>query len=265
MRGSPQRLDFYVTDRLSEMGIPHLFPAKMKKADIPHDTHAKGPCFCMSSVVMRRVLGVLKPLTYAPLPADVSDTEEFFEDRYGPNPKWGDPASAMDEVVGGHETHSMSKENLKDIIARCAQMPAILPYCPTPPRGLVVILTPEQRMESMVDASLMMMAKKKPQLHSLCVAGVCYRDGIPYMACAQTWPGSQVLLVPFISSEQFYVEFRKRGLSHRTFSQLIDLNVIYFSVPRDRGPIFPLPLRAPFTFGSAACLPPRRMWIPTGP
>jgi hypothetical protein len=259
MRRSPLWLGFYVTDRLSEIGVLHRFPAKVMKADIPHDTHANGPCFCMSSVVMRRVLGVLKPLTYAPIPTDVSDTEEFFEDRYGPHPKWGDPASAMNEVIGGHATHWMSKKNMKGIIAHCQRMPAILPYCPTPPRGLVVVLTPEQRMEMMIDASITMMAKKKPELHSLCVAGVCYRDGIPYMACAQTWAGSQVILVPFISNEQF----RKRGLDDRIYFHLIGLNIIYFNVPRDRGPIFPLPLLVPFTYNSAACLPPRRIWIPT--
>jgi hypothetical protein len=246
---------FYVTERLAERGYKHRFPDAVKKSYIAHDTHESGPCFWMSSVVMRRILGVLAR-EYMPVAADGSNTTLFFEDLYGSRPTCGHPVSAMDAVFGGHVELPLSEKTIRDIVTRCEKWPAILPYCPTPPSGLMVIQSVEERIEAMIAASAMMLTKKKPLLHSMCVAGVCYKEGIPYMACAQTWKGSDVVLIPFVSNAAFY----GKGIDDEVYAEVIRLNRICFHAGA-RIPTFPLPLRASFSYHRAPCLPPPRNWI----
>ena len=250
MRRTVLTLGFYVSERMAKCGFDHIFPDIVKNHDIPHDTQISGSCFCMSSIVMRRILGVLSP-KYAPAVSNDIETINFLTHLYGDTPTSGIPANAMDSILGDHNKVNISAKHLDGLVDHCKKWPAIIPYLPTPPPGLLVELSFEQHMEMMCNAAAKMESGSKPDLHSMCIAGITYRKGFPYMVCAQTWKESEVVLVPFIPNSEYY----NKSIDDALISHIIQLNLIYLHTDQHI-PTFPLPPKTPISYHSASCIPP---------
>jgi hypothetical protein len=138
-------------------------------------------------------------------------------------------------------------------------LPAILPYCPSPRTGELVKLTKDEYMQSIYSAAMGMLdftdkrAHSFPSLHSMCIVGTTTdpSDGGAYFVCAQTWDGSEVVLVPLVANEEFAMRY---GYD-RVLSYILALNLIFIH-QNGPHPRFPMPLDQPITYRQASCLPP---------
>ena len=136
-------LRFYVTETLEKHGFKHDFPDIVKRANIPHDTQISGSCFCLSSIVMRRILAELEPEKYG-THGTKKGAEKFLNINFGSKPGAGNPDKAFGKLIGSSQHIEITEEEIQRIPDHCRRWPVIIPYCPAPNTGQFVKISPKK-------------------------------------------------------------------------------------------------------------------------
>lgn len=247
-------MSYYITKTLTQNGFKHNFPDIVKNATIPHDTQVSGSCFCLSSVVMRRVLAVLEPQRYHYIATSKEDAETSMMSKFGSNPVEGNPLMAFKEIIGKPKRSHIVADEIPGIMNHCQRWPVIIPYCPPPQQASFVVMTPNEYITRIHDVAKAMDAGEKSEpLHSMCAVGTTTDKNTAYFVCAQTWENSQVVLIPIITDEVFISKYK----SNDGLAGCLNLNVYFRHTDIGAVPNFKLPLNQPLTYHfNASSAPP---------
>lgn len=249
---------FYVTKCLEKHGYKHDFPEIVKNFDFPHDTQLRssGSCFCLSAVVMRRIMAILDPDGF-----EIGGTKEsgqkFLIEKFGDksSPLWGYPHEAFEKLISKPYEQIITDRRIEGIVEYCKKWPVVLPYCPPPSSGELTKISREDYMRRMYDIGVEYLNGKPSLLHSMCVAGTLKEDNQSYFICVQTWENCKVVLVPIITNEEFIREYE----ADRAIARVIDLNKIYTHTTGSPFIKTEIPPKEPLSFHQAFCAIPK--WI----
>ncbi len=245
------RLKYYITKTLQAHGYSHNFVNSVKNANIPHDSQDANACFCLSSVVMRRILAIIEPEKYN-LIGSKKDAEKTLNDTFGSGPAIGDPVYAFETIIGGKPKHlNINSKNMPFIIDHCSKWPVILPYCSPPKTGLFVKMSPKDYVDNILRAGESIANGKNPQLHSMCAVGTVIDDGVPHFVCVQTWDNCEIALIPIITNDALQQKCIDNNLINS-----FNLNICLLHDPTSDASIFPMPLNEPISYHEAPCLHP---------
>lgn len=215
---------FYVTRCLEKHGYKHNFPELVKNFNISHDTQLRdsGPCFCLSAVVMRRIMAILEPEKFG-IGGTKKSGRKFLTEKFGTKPSSGNPHEAFEKLISKPYEQVINEMALRELVKHCKKWPVILPYCPSPSFGEITKFTRDDYMKKMYNIGTEALYEKPSSLHSMCVVGTLKEHGQIYFICAQTWENCEVVLVPVVTAEEF---FEKYGIDRVTL-RVADLNKVY--------------------------------------
>ncbi len=244
-------MSYYITKTLIQNGFKHNFPDIVKNARIPHDrlsserhkTQGSVSCFCLSSVIMRRILAILEPQRYHYVATTKEDAEISMMSKLYINS--GNPLMAFNEIIGKPKRCHIVADDIADIMNHCQRWPIIIPYCPLPQQGTFVVMSPNEYITRIHDAARAMNEGEKSEpLHSLCAVGTTTVNNIAYFVCAQTWENSRVVLIPIITDETFISKYK----SNDGLAGCLNLNVYFRHTDIGAVPKFKLPLDEPLIY-----------------